>query len=94
MNHPMDPGEFIRCLGCYFYIGLWVGNFNKRNWWSTADTKMSGGVLFRLNKYMAKTRFEGIIVSLCYTDKKYSEYYDGFFHMRQMEESWNINMAG
>ena len=42
---------------------------------------------------MPRTWFEGILGSLCYTDKKEVEYYDGFFHMLQMEEAWNINMA-
>ena len=41
---------------------------------------------------MPRTRFEVILGYLSYTDKKYVEYYDGFFHMRQMEESWNLNM--
>ena len=41
---------------------------------------------------MLRTRFEVILGYLSYTDKNYVEYYDGFFHMRQMEESWNLNM--
>ena len=59
----------------------------------TANPKMSEGAPFVLNKYMSRTRFEGILSSLCYTYKKDVEYYDGFFHMNQMEEAWNINMA-
>ena len=47
---------------------------------------MSGGAPFILNKYMSKTRFEGILFLLCYTDRKNVEYNDGFFHMCQMEE--------
>ena len=54
---------------------------------------MYGGAPFRLNKYMSRTMFEVILGYLHYTDKKNVEYYDGFFHMRQMEESWNLNMA-
>ena len=29
---PMDPGEFIWCLGCWFYIVFWVRIVNRRNW--------------------------------------------------------------
>ena len=47
--------------------------------------KISEGATFRLDKYMLKTRFKGIISSLRYMDKKYVEYYNGLFHMRQME---------
>ena len=93
MKHPMDLGGFIRWLGCWFYMVCWVGILNRSNWWSTEEPKMSGGAPFRLNKYMSRTRFEGILGSLRYTDKKDVEYYDGFFHMRQIEEAWNLNMA-
>ena len=51
------------------------------------------GVPFRLDKYMPMARFEGILWSLRYTHQKDIEYYDGFFYMRKMEESWNLNMA-
>ena len=54
---------------------------------------MSGGVPFRIYKYISSTRFEGILVSLRYTDQKDVEYYDALFHMRTMEEAWNLNMA-
>ena len=32
LKHPMELGEFIRCLGCWFYMGCWVGIPNRRNW--------------------------------------------------------------
>ena len=42
---------------------------------------------------MPRTKFEGILGSLHYTDKNYVEYYDGFLHMHKMEEAQNLNMA-
>ena len=54
---------------------------------------MSGGAPFRINKYMSMTRFEGILGYLPNTYQKDIEYYYGFFHMRKMEEAWNLNMA-
>ena len=54
---------------------------------------MPGGVPFRRNKYTPRTTFEGTLGCLRYTDKKYVEYYDGFFHMCKKEEAWNLNMA-
>ena len=50
---------------------------------------MSEGVTFRLNKYMSRTRFEGVILSLHYTDKRIWN----IFYMSQTEEARNINMA-
>ena len=69
IKHTMDLGEFIIWLGCWFYISCWVGISIQRNWWSTSEPKISEGAPFRINKYMSRTRFEGILSSLCYTDK-------------------------
>ena len=53
---------------------------------------MSECVPFRLNKYISRTRFEGIMFFLRYTYRNDVEYYGGFFHMRQIEEVWKLNM--
>ena len=88
----MDPGEFIRWMGCSFYMGFWVGISNRRNCWSTAEPKISRGMSFILNNYMARTRFEGILVSLRYRFQKDVGCYDGLSNMSKMEEAWNLNM--
>ena len=74
-------------------MGFWVRISNRRNWWSTEEPKNSEGAPFKLNKYMSRKIFEGILPSLCYIDRKYVEYNYGFFHMHQMEEAWNMNMS-
>ena len=33
LKHPMDLGEFIRWLGCWFYMGCWVGILDRSNRW-------------------------------------------------------------
>ena len=40
LKHPMYPGEFIRWLGCWLYMGFWVRILNRRNWWSTVESKI------------------------------------------------------
>ena len=87
LKHPMDLGKFIWWLGCWFYVGCWVGILNRRNWWSTVEPKMSGGAHFRLNKYMSRIRFEGILGYLRYRVQRDVAYYYGFFHMHTMEEA-------
>ena len=37
LKHPMDLGEIVRWLVCWFCMGYWVGISNRRNWWSTAE---------------------------------------------------------
>ena len=69
LKHPMDLGELIRWILCWFYMCYWVGILNSRNWWSTAKPKMSEGAPFKLNKYMSRMRFEVILSPLSYTDK-------------------------
>ena len=48
---------------------------------------------FRLNKYMSSNRFEEILGSLRYRVQNDVGYCNGFFHMRKVEEAWNLNMA-
>ena len=74
-------------------MGFWVGFFNRRNWWSTAKPKMSGGAPFRLNKYVSRTRFEVILGYICNIYQNDVEFYDGFFRMCKMEEAWNFKMS-
>ena len=38
-------------------------------------------------------RFEEILGSIRYRVQNDVGYYDGFFHMSKMEESWKLNMA-
>ena len=66
---------------------------NRRNRWSTADQTMTGGAPFGLNKYISRTRFEGVLGPLHYKVQNDVGYYDAFFHMRKIEEAWNLNMA-
>ena len=74
-------------------MGLWVGTQNRRNWWSAAEPKISGGEPFRLNNYMSRARFEGISGSLHYIDENIVEHNGGFFHIHKMEEEWNLNTS-
>ena len=54
---------------------------------------MSVGAPFRLNTYIPMNRFEEILGSIRYRVQNDVGYYDGFFHMSKMEESWKLNMA-
>ena len=54
---------------------------------------MSEGVIFKLNKYMSRTRIEVICQSICFNNSEDVEYNDGFFQMRKMEEVCNMNIA-
>ena len=42
---------------------------------------------FRINNYMSRARFEGMLLSLSYTDIKYVGYFDGFFQTRKIQEA-------
>ena len=54
---------------------------------------MFEGLPGRLIKYMSLNRFEDILCNLSYTDKNVPAYNDKLFHMRQMEDAWNVNMT-
>ena len=53
---------------------------------------MEKGSPFRLHHIISRKQLYDILSSLCYTNKEVP-YEDGFLHMRQLEESWNKNMA-
>ena len=91
LDLPMDLGEFICWLGCCFYMACWVGIPTRKDWWSVSEPSISQGAPFRLGRYMSRGRFDQILSSLRYTNQEVA-YYDGFLHMRQMQEAWNKNM--
>ena len=74
-------------------MGCWVGITKRRKWWSTEYPTIYGGAPFRLNKNMSRTRFELFLGYLRYRVQKNVGYYDGFFHMRKIEEASNLNMS-
>ena len=53
---------------------------------------MAKGATFLFNHIMSCKRFDSILSALCFTNREVP-YEDGFFHMRQLEEAWNQNMA-
>ena len=53
---------------------------------------MAKGVPFRLNHMMSCNWFDYIFSDICFNNREVP-YKDGFFHTRQLGESWNQNMA-
>ena len=43
---------------------------------------------------MLRMSFEVITLLICYNEREDILYNYGFFHMRQIEEVWNINITG
>ena len=54
---------------------------------------MSECAPFILKKYMPRSGLGGFLSTLMYTYIKDVEYNYGFFHISQMVEAWNMNMA-
>ena len=92
LSVPMDLQEYIQWVGCWLYMSCWVGIESRRDWWSTTTPSMDKGAPFRLNRIMSCNRFDSILSALRFTNREVP-YEDGFLQMRQLEESWNQNMA-
>ena len=73
-------------------MACWVGISDMRDWWSVTPSVMHRKPPFWSNQYMSHHHFSGILASLEYTSRAV-HYVDGLLYMRQMEESWNKNMA-
>ena len=88
----MDIQYFMRWVGCWLYMSCWVGIDSCWEWWSTMTPLMTEGASFRINHIMSCNRFNYILGSLCFTNREVLYEY-GFFHMQQLEEACNHNMA-
>ena len=47
---------------------------------------------FRLTQYMTKRRFERILKAARYSKSKSPKYKDIFWEVRELIDSWNVNM--
>ena len=90
LKGSLDLGEFMRWVGCWFYMACWVGIPDRRDWWSVTPPEMHRGSPLCLNGYMPCYFFDEIIASFIYTNREV-QYEDGLFHMRQMEEARKKN---
>ena len=92
LNVPKDLQEFINWVGCWIYMACWVVIEIRWDWWSTTTPLMAKYAPFRLNQIISSNQFDSILSALHFTNIDVP-YKDGFFHMLQLEGSWNQNMA-
>ena len=79
-------------VGCWLYMACWVGIDSCWDWWSTTTPSMAKGAPFRPNSIMSHNWLDSILGALRFTNREVP-YEDGLLQMRQLEESWNQNMA-
>ena len=88
----MGLQDFVKWVVCWIYMACWVLIESRWDWWSTKTPSMAKCAPFRLNRIIYRNRFNSIFSALRFTNREVP-YEDGFFHMRQLEEAWNQNMA-
>ena len=91
LKEPTDISEFLRFVGCWFYMAFLEGIPSQYSWWSSTTIYMFHGSHFRLNEYINCNRFDDILGALRYTSEEV-QYADPFLEMIHMEELWNKNM--
>ena len=67
LNDPLDLGEFMRWVGCWFCAACWVGIPDRCDWWQVTLSVMHRKASFRLMKYMSHHYFDEILTSLPHT---------------------------
>ena len=92
ISDPLELGEFMMWVACWFYMACCVGIADRYNCWSVTPPVIHRVAPFWLNKYMSCHHFDEIISSLRYTNREV-RYEDVFLHTRHMEEAWTKNMA-
>ena len=69
LKEPTDLSEFLRFIGCWFYMYLWVFRPSQHSWWSSTTKNMFHGAPFQLNEYMSHNRFYDILGDFRYTNE-------------------------
>ena len=54
LNDPLDLGDFIRWVGCGFYMDCWVRILERNDWCSVTLPVIHRGYPFCLNIYMSR----------------------------------------
>ena len=50
LKYPLYLCEFVRWVGCWFYMACWVKITERRDWWSVTPLVIPRGSPFRFNK--------------------------------------------
>jgi hypothetical protein len=87
---PLTMGEFLRFLGCIFFMSRFSG-VDRRDFFSPEPISMATGAPYRLTQFMAGYRFQQIMSCICITTSKPTET-DRFWEVRNLITAWNKNM--
>ena len=89
-GRELTLSEFYTWLGCRFFIACYVTELDTQAWWSKKPISMWEGAPHWLNDFITRDRFEEISRSLRLMDRPNPPVKDGFFLMRQLQESFNF----
>jgi hypothetical protein len=87
---PLTMGEFLRFLGCIFFMSCFSG-VDRRDFFSPEPISMSNGAPYRLTQFMAGYRFQQIMSCISITTSTPTES-DRFWEVRMLICAWNKNM--
>ena len=63
-HRDVDFSEFLRFVGCWFYMACFEGVVYRCMWWSNTEVNMFEGAPGRLTKSMSLDRFEDILCNM------------------------------
>ena len=91
-GEPVTYGELLHWIGLWIIMSTCDGS-DCRSFWSNKNPDIFDGHHFRLQQFMTRYWFEGILTAIKYTNNNPPAYKDRFWGMCQLLESWNNNMA-
>jgi hypothetical protein len=89
-HSPLSLGEFLRFLGCIFFMSCFSG-VDRTDFFSSEPVSLEAGAPYRLTQFMAGYRFQQIMSCLTITTSKPTQT-DRFWEMRNLIAAWNQNM--
>ena len=89
-HSPLTTGEFIRFIGCIFFMSCFSGA-DRNDFFSSDPITMAAGAPYRLTQFMAGYRFQQIKSCLTLTTRR-PDQNDRFWEIRDLMAAWNKNM--
>jgi hypothetical protein len=88
-HNPMTMGEFLRFLGCIFFMACFSG-FDRKEYFRSDPITFETGAPYQLTKFMPGYLFEQIMSCLTITTALPGS--DRFWEMRMLIYKWNKNI--
>jgi hypothetical protein len=88
---PLTAGEFVRFLGCIFFMSCFSG-VDRTEFFSSDPISFAAGAPYQLSQFMPGYRFQQIMSCLTIITTSKPTETDWFWEVRNLITAWNKNI--